>query len=79
MIKSCVFHYEMETIHPFMDGNERMARLWQTIIMMKKNPLLEFLPNEEKVRNTQSQYYIYYQYLINKEYQLYLLNICLTF
>lgn len=57
IIKSCVFHYEMEFIHPFMDGNGRMGRLWQTIILMKENPVFEFLPIEEEVRNTQEEYY----------------------
>nr|WP_235299757.1 Fic family protein [Portibacter marinus] len=57
IIKSCVFHYEMEFIHPFMDGNGRMGRLWQTIILMKENPVFEYLPIEEEVRNTQSEYY----------------------
>ena len=46
IIKSCVFHYEMEFIHPFMDGNGRMGRLWQTVILMKGNPVFEFLPIE---------------------------------
>ncbi len=57
IIKSCVFHYEMEFIHPFMDGNGRMGRLWQTIILMKENPVFEYLTIEEEVRNTQSEYY----------------------
>lgn len=57
IIKSCVFHYEMEFIHPFMDGNGRMGRLWQTIILMKENPVFEYLPIEEEVRNTQKEYY----------------------
>jgi len=57
IIKSCVFHYEMEFIHPFMDGNGRMGRLWQTIILMKANPIFEYLPIEEEVRNTQNEYY----------------------
>jgi len=57
IIKSCVFHYEMEFIHPFMDGNGRMGRLWQTVILMKENPVFEFLPIEEEVRKTQKDYY----------------------
>jgi Fic family protein len=57
IIKSCVFHYEMEFIHPFMDGNGRMGRLWQTVILMKENPVFEFLPIEVEVRNTQQDYY----------------------
>ncbi len=57
VIKSCVFHYEMEFIHPFMDGNGRMGRLWQTVILMLENPVFEYLPLETMVKNSQAQYY----------------------
>ena len=57
ILKSCVFHYEMEFIHPFMDGNGRMGRLWQTLILMKENPVFEFLPIELEIKNSQSKYY----------------------
>lgn len=57
IIKSCVFHYEMEFIHPFMDGNGRMGRLWQTIILMKENPVFEFLPIEHEIKIEQQNYY----------------------
>ena len=57
VIKSCVFHYEMEFIHPFMDGNGRMGRLWQTVILMQENPIFEFLPIELEIRNSAKEYY----------------------
>lgn len=57
IVKSCVFHYEMEFIHPFMDGNGRMGRLWQTVILLKENPVFEFLPMEHVIKSKQKEYY----------------------
>lgn len=57
LIKSCVFHYEFEFIHPFSDGNGRMRRLWQSLILGQLHPIFEHLPVENMVFANQQAYY----------------------
>lgn len=57
LMKSCVFHAEFEFIHPFVDGNGRMGRMWQTLILSRWKPLFAWLPVESLIRDHQERYY----------------------
>lgn len=57
IVKSCIFHYEFEFIHPFSDGNGRMGRMWQMLLLYQENPVFAWLSIESIVAHNQQEYY----------------------
>jgi len=58
LVMACIFHYELEFIHPFVDGNGRMGRLWQQLLLMKASSVFEYLPIESLIHQNQKKYYL---------------------
>jgi Fic family protein len=57
LVRACVFHSELEFIHPFSDGNGRIGRYWQSLILTKYHPIFEYLPVESLIKKKQAEYY----------------------
>ena len=57
LVSSSVFHYELEFVHPFADGNGRMGRMWQTLILHRWRPVFGWLPIETVIKDRQEDYY----------------------
>ena len=57
LIRSCVFHYELEFIHPFQDGNGRIGRFWHSLLLYHYHPAFEFIPIESLIKDHQQDYY----------------------